>query len=303
MRLPNFLVVGAPKAGTTSMHRYLSEHPEIFLPPKKGLHYFTYDYLRKNVNGPGDKEVIAEFCQDLEDYRSHYRDVPSEAIAIGDASPSYLFFDGCIPRIKDVLGEKVKILIMVRNPVDRAFSMYLHLRKAKRETLPFFEALQEEERRADMGWGDAWLYKAHSLYLDKILSYQKAFGENQVKIIVHDDFKRDAAGIMKQVYEFLNVDPHYVPQNINIVYGKTGEYANPLAAFLATRHPLKQTVKNCMPAGLTRLLRNVKDSYIQKKTVKPLVPDEPSVSFLTQYFRHDIAQLEQELHLNVRSWS
>lgn len=303
MRLPNFLVVGAPKAGTTAMHHFLSEHPEIYLPSKKELHYFTYGYLIRNTNGPGDRNSLERCCADLNDYKKHYQNIPDEAIAVGEASPSYLFFTDCIPKIKELLGPNVKILIMLRNPIERAFSMYSHLLNAKREHLSFFDALQAEEQRAHMGWGDAWLYKAHSLYYEKVLAYMNAFSPENVKVILHHEFKNNAANIMQSTYRFLGVDPTFVPWNINIqVYSQTAVYRNRLAAFLAKPQPIKAAFRKLLPGGLVRQYRYFRDAYLQRQRLMKAAPDPRSVHFLHKFFASDIAQLESQLHLPVHSW-
>lgn len=302
MRLPNFLVVGAPKAGTTSMHRYLSEHPAIYVPPKKGLHYFTYDHLREKINGPGDREAIAGFCKTFPEYESHFADVPSQCQAIGDASPSYLYFSSCIPQIQKYLGSSTKIIIMIRNPIDRAFSMYLHLVRAKRETLSFYDALQAEDDRLKWGWGDAWFYKAHSLYCSKIKDYLEAFGHNNVKVIEHNDFSNHTLHTMQEVYSFLGVDKTYIPHNIGVVYGKTGFYADGLTRFLAKRHPIKTLARKAIPARWLGTLRNMKYAYINKRTQKTTMPDARSLTFLRAYFSHDVTQLEQLLQIDLSAW-
>jgi hypothetical protein len=297
MRLPNFLVVGAPRTGTTSMYRYLSEHPEVYLPAKKELHYFTHDYLTANSNGPKDKEF--RYCQTLDEYKVFFQRVPSGAKAVGDISPSYLFFPQCIPRIKDLLGENVKIMIMLRNPIERTFSNYLHMVRLNRETLTFVEALQAEEDRLWQAWRNIWLYKRHSLYADNVQRYLEAFGPSKVRVILNDDFSKDTLTSLQGVYRFLGITAGFVPKNINIMYARSGaENQRP-----ASRpHPIKSLAKRLLPDKALDMIRNLRQSHIPRDADKAILQDEQSIAFLRQYFKEDIDRLEKILNIDLSRW-
>ena len=114
MTLPDFLIVGAPRSGTSSMHRYLREHPDIFLPSRKELHYFSFSLLTAHLNGPGDEDVPHNLCETLNEYERHFADAGNEK-AVGEVSPSYLLFNECIPEIKRVLGDKVRIINLINH--------------------------------------------------------------------------------------------------------------------------------------------------------------------------------------------
>ena len=146
-RLPNFVVIGAPKCGTTSLFYYLQRHPEVYLPVRKELHFFTFEEHSAQARGPGDDNVLANLCSTWPEYLSHYVDVGDEP-AVGEVSPSYLASAAACPRIRERLGP-VKILAILRDPVQKAFSQYLHLVHEGRETLSFVEALRAEEQRRD----------------------------------------------------------------------------------------------------------------------------------------------------------
>ena len=120
IRLPSTVIIGAPRSGTTSLFFYVKQHPDIFLPVRKELHYFSYDLLKENVDGPGDQGALASLCATREEYEAHYASVRAEKV-IGEVSPSYLYFSQVSERIRSELGE-VKIIALLRNPVDKAFS-------------------------------------------------------------------------------------------------------------------------------------------------------------------------------------
>ena len=125
MKKPNFIIAGFPKCGTTSLHHYLSEHPQIFMPNQKELHFFTFEILSKLKNGPRDKIVKKTQIDNSEKYLKFYREVKNE-IAIGDASPSYINYPTQFAKIKEYLNDP-KLIIVLRDPINRAYSNYLHL--------------------------------------------------------------------------------------------------------------------------------------------------------------------------------
>ena len=143
MKLPNFLIVGAPKSGTTSFNYYLKEHPQIYMSRVKEPYFFTSQRLQLPESGPGDykRKYIKEFSQ----YKELFNNVGNE-IAIGEASTDTMFYHSfTINEIHKFVGDP-KILIFLRNPVDRAFSAYTHLLRENREPHSFEEGLDQELR-------------------------------------------------------------------------------------------------------------------------------------------------------------
>ena len=296
MRLPNFLIVGAPRTGTTSMHRYLSEHPEIFLAGKKELHYFTNEYLTANSNGPKDK--VYRYCKTLDEYRAFFQDVPAKAKAVGEISPSYLFFPQCIPKIKALLGESVRIIIMLRNPIERAYSNYWHMVNLKRETLTFWDALQAEEERLERGWRNIWLYKRHSLYSEKVRRYIEEFGSSKVKVLLYDDFSSNTLRTLQDVHRFLGVRAEFAPKNIDVVFGGRGvEKRRSLGP-----RPIKSLVKLLLPRRALGVLRKLQEPGVRGNAKGEALPDDRCVAFLRQYFSEDITRLEKLLQADLSMW-
>ncbi|HET9868554.1 MAG TPA: sulfotransferase, partial [Nitrospira sp.] len=204
--LPNFLIVGAEKCGTTSLHHYLKQHPDIYLPVKKELHYFAYDHIKKTARDPGGQNVLTHACATREEYDSYYRATGSH-IAIGEMSPSYFYFCNTSERIKSELGDP-KIIIMLRDPVHKAYSQYMHLVRDNREHLSFFEALMAENQRIEAGWGPLWRYTESSLYSARVSKYLQVFGEDRVKIGLFDDLSRNPQTLVNDLFEYLGVAPH-----------------------------------------------------------------------------------------------
>lgn len=206
MTLPNFLIVGVPKAGTTSLYKYLSQHPDVYVPQIKEPHYFSRNFLLKCISGPGGDRATKDVCTTFTKYEKLFNGVKSET-SIGEASPSYFYFDECIGDIKSTLGSEIKIIILIRNPIARAFSNYLHLIRERREKLTFFDALQHEKIRVESGWGDFWRYADHSLYASRLAKYFDAFDRKNIKVIIFEEFAANTANTVRSTFEFLGVDP------------------------------------------------------------------------------------------------
>ena len=156
--LPNFILVGAIKSGTTSLYHYLNEHPQIYMPRIKEPRFFTSSALLKKekFNNKFLKRFAPAPINNLDDYKSLYSNVKNE-IAVGEASPQYLFtYETTIPLIKKYLGD-IKIILILRNPVDRAYSAYKHTRRNDpnapylHEKLSFIDALKDEHTRFKKG--------------------------------------------------------------------------------------------------------------------------------------------------------
>jgi hypothetical protein len=301
--LPNLLVVGAPKAGTTSLHNYFRHHPQIYTPSVKSHHYFSHECLGKRVNGPGDLNAISSICRSLEDYKKRFEGSPLSARIISDHSPSYLYFaDHCIQKIKHTLETNVKVIILIRNPVKRAFSNYMHLFNSGREKLSFWDALQAEEQRERDAWSDFWMYKRHSLYSEKIQRYLEAFGELRVKVIIQEELAADGAAIMRGVFEFLGVSSIADSEIFTTIHNKGGAHKNSLAKIVDESDWVIPAVKLILPRSTQQKLREMKSRYTSSKKIQPKQIDEKSSEFLQQYFEEDIKKVERLQSLDLSSW-
>lgn len=214
MTLPNFLLVGAAKSGTTAFASYLEGHPEVFLPVVKEPKFFTSQFMRFPLQGKGDRLIESLCIRDFHRYRRLFRKAGG-ARAVGEASADMLyFFRRTIPLIKRYLGD-VRIVILLRNPVERAFSAYRQLVRDGRETLSFRHALVREERRRRDNYEYMWHYTRVGFYYEQVKAYLENFSRG--KVILYDDFVRDPAGCLAGTFRFLGVDPAFVPGTVRRV--------------------------------------------------------------------------------------
>lgn len=286
---PNFVVIGAPKSGTTSLYYYLKQHPDVFLPTQKELHYFSYEPLKANAKGPGDELTLSALCSSEAQYLAHYSAVANQK-AIGDISPSYLYY-ATQEKIKTTLGD-VKIIVMLRNPIDKAYSQYMHMIRDQCETLAFHDALQQEQERRAQGWSDIWRYAESSLYADKLLGFRDCFGTTNVHIILFDDFTAEPQRVIKETLTFLGIDAD-VPINTKEIYNRTGEVKSKvIARFLSRPNIFKELIKKCTPNAWRIKLRL---KIMNKNTASKPEIDLTAHNYLKSYFKNDVAKLENIL--------
>jgi hypothetical protein len=209
-RRPTFFMVGASRAGTTSLWDYLGQHPDVFFPPdpfpKEPSHFCDLT------------PVWAHRYRDVEAYLEGYRGAEG-AKALGDASTTYLPSPESPQRIRDRIPD-ARIIISLRNPADRAFSLYSLLCQLGFEWItPFERALEAEDERLgneafardNPFWYHAYLYFHSGLYAEQVERYLKTFGPEQVKIVLFEAIKRKPVETAQEIFRFLEVDPTFEP--------------------------------------------------------------------------------------------
>lgn len=190
-RLPDYCVIGAMKSGTTAIARYLGAHPDCFLVPGKEVHYFDRHFERG-----------------LEWYTSLFADADAGVVA-GEATPNYLH-DPDVPRRFHDASPDTKLIAILRNPADRAYSHYWHERARGRENLEFAAAVERETERLASG---SWFSHVHHSYLDRgryleqLLRFEGYFGRSAMCVVLLEDLEADPAATFSVIADFLGVRP------------------------------------------------------------------------------------------------
>jgi len=206
-KIPNFLIVGAAKAGTTSFYHWLKEHPEVFMPNIKEPSFFVHNYGISNGK----------------EYLSLFRLVGKQK-AIGESSTAYLCSPESPQLIHDYLGN-IKIIIFLRNPEDRAYSLYSWMvMEGYENIIPFERALQEEEKRfydQDFRFNNQqffwdFMYTKSGFYYEQVKRYIDLFGNENVKTIVFEELINTPEKIYYDVCNFLNISNDYKPDFIHL---------------------------------------------------------------------------------------
>ena len=205
--LPDFVIIGAQKAGTTSLYNFITHHPSIAPAHQKELHYFSIQY------NFGELWYRSNFPTNLS---RHYKKTKQKLLS-GEASPTYHFYPMVPFRMKDILPD-VKLIMILRNPVDRAYSQYHDSVRMNLETLSFEKAIEMEEERC-AGERERMIrdpcfvpkhYRCHSylargIYAAQLEDWFKYYGREQFLILTTDDFHKNLQQTMDQVFDFLAV--------------------------------------------------------------------------------------------------
>ena len=205
MTRPDFLVIGAYKAGTTSLDRYLRTHPEIFLPAVKEPSYYAF-------TGPNaaSRPRPPDAVTDRHQYLALFDSVAGER-AIGEVSPEYLVHPDAADAIAAELPD-VKLIAVLRNPVERAYSDYLMYVRDGREPLDFTAALAaQDERHAGDPRGH---YVDTGRYGEQLDRYYQRFDRSQIRVYLFEDLANDPAACVRDVFAFLGVDTTFVPADL-----------------------------------------------------------------------------------------
>lgn len=205
---PGVYVLGAPKCGTTSLHEYLGQHPAIFVSKKKELHYFTHRLLSEAAHGPGDEFGLRTVVRDESEYLRWFRGARPDQVSV-DVSPSYLYYDQVAPSIHQVRPD-AQLIAVVRDPVEKAYSQYLHMRRSQRESLELRDALAAEGDRTRGGWSDLWRYVDSSRYAGHLRAWAEVFGRERLLVLFSEELAREPARTMTLVHNFIGVEPRAI---------------------------------------------------------------------------------------------
>jgi hypothetical protein len=298
-RLPNFFIVGAARSGTTSLDRYLSQHPEIFITPKKEAHFFADEHFPPCL-GPGDDRLSRLLIRDEDEYAQLFAGVTG-ARAIGESSAFYLCFPGTAERIAQTIPD-AKIIIILREPVERAYSAYMFMVRDGRETLGFEEGLSREEERKQKGYEPMWWYKELSLYYKQIKHYMDVFGTQRVKVLLYDEFYANPRRALCDVFNFLEVNED-VAVNTSVRYNVSGspksrKFYSRLNNFIFYPGALEKRIKSLVPQHL----RVAWASKIIGMSVERIPLDPQVHTRLKAYFAEDVRQLEDLLQRDLLPW-
>lgn len=203
MALPDFLVVGVPKAGTTALHAALVQHPRLFLPAVKEPKFFLSD---ERYNGPGDRQDFQERFTRWADYEGLFAGAPAGGLR-GESTPFYLYDRGAQRAIAHWLPQ-AKLIAVLRDPIDRAHSNWAHLRAAGLEPIDdFVTACLAEQRRAAAGWGAFWHYLSLSRYGEQLSHLLGLFPREQVLCLRYRELLDQPAAALDRICAFLGVAP------------------------------------------------------------------------------------------------
>ena len=273
MTLPNFLILGAAKAGTTSLYHYMNEHPDAFMSPIKETNYFCWQEM------PARKVRV----RSAEEYERLF-DGATTQHAVGEASPDYLNSALAVDRIASMLPG-VKLIASLRNPADRAYSHYLDRVRGLLERDSVEKAMQPGTRYFD-----------HGLYHSLLLPYMERFPANQIKVVLFDDLSATPLPVVQDLYAFLGIDASFQPALTRHNISKLPR--SPVASALAGR--AAKVIHNLLPPSMRYTGLFTRAQRILNTDPPPLPPDLRR-RMLDQY-RDDITRTGTLIGRDLSHW-
>jgi hypothetical protein len=281
----DFFIVGAPKAGTTSLYKYLNQHQDVVMSSVKEPNYFSKEELESQ-----DLYYASKNITDEKDYHSLFQ-ANGEKKKLGEASVSYLFYPKVSKRIF-TYNKDAKIIIILRNPVDRAYSHYkmdFRLGFVKRD---FEDLVLNNNQEGSLFYQQ---YIDLGLYYQQVKSYIDEFGSSNVCVMFYEDLKKDRATFVNNIFSFLNLksDSNI---NFNLKYNKSKLPSNNFMRYLYSISLVRKTASFLFNE---RLINFINKNFFRESNQEI----ESKVRHkLNQVFLNDIFMLEKLLNKDLSSW-
>ncbi|MFQ5889870.1 MAG: sulfotransferase [Gemmatimonadota bacterium] len=284
-KAPNFFILGAAKSGTTTLYRLLSEHPQIFLTRQKETYFFSDEqyfskglaaYLRNHFNGAGGYPVR------------------------GEATANYFHSPDLVaPRLLAAFGPGLRFAVMLRDPVKRAWSHYLHMVRLSAENRPFEEAVRDIGGNISRGWRD---YFSDGLYARQLARWYGIFPRENFIFFLTTDLAEDWERVARKAFSFLGVDPDVrIPQRLTRNVAGEVRYRW-LARLLNDAPKWARRLRVAVPYHLRQQIRDVINLWNKRPLTENLIIDQETERFLREQYAPDVVRLQDLIGRNLESW-
>ncbi|QNR23545.1 sulfotransferase family protein [Croceimicrobium hydrocarbonivorans] len=300
--LPDFVVIGAGKSGTTSLHEYLNQHPKIFMGDKEP-NFFAYELLDpETLTDPTDKEHYFNSVYKLEDYLALFKEAKPDQLK-GEVSNTYISNKDAWQRIKHYVPE-AKLMAILRHPADRIFSRYFHL--VRENEIPEGGDLNEVFNKESIWWRRPDLVN-EGFYYRQLKPYFEHFDADQIKVFLYEDFIGKTDEVVKEAFQFLGVDPN-VKVGTDVVYNKSGKVRNKsVDAIVGQESAPIRFLKKFAPGlhrqlkgsvTVNRWLNNVRNKNLEKPDFDPKLKQR----IINEIYREDIENLQKLIKRDLKHW-
>jgi hypothetical protein len=311
--LPNFFIVGAPKAGTTSLYAYLGQNPDIFLSPLKEPYYFAAEVRLEAVSAEERPRVAREqralerwlhaahrpprfggFVAHWDDYCSLFRDAGTRT-AIGEATPHYLWSPTAPARIAERIPQ-ARIIVSLRNPIDRAFSDYLHMRTVGAVRRSFREQIAANLRDTRRQIGLDWPFLEYGHYHEQLSRWFAHFPRSQFHISLYEQLEHRPLELLASLQAFLGVEPRF-DLDVSVRHNVPRVPRSGAATALLRTYARLPALGRCVPTALRRRLGA---RLVLPRTA--LAMDPADRTYLAGYYRDEIRRLSALLDRDLVGW-
>jgi hypothetical protein len=304
-RLPDFFVIGAPRSGTTSLYRYLQEHPQIYMSSYKEPSFFAVGEAATAVVGEAtalaDDVLLARSVLTWDDYRALFSAATADQV-VGEASPTYLYADH-VPGVVARHCPDARIIASLRQPVDRAFSHLTMANGGRPVTVDDLRrSLEDEAMHPRTALQDKADYLRPGFYALHLARWLERFGPERVHTFRYELLAQDTAQVVAGIHRFLGVDPSFTP-DVSVRYLQSGHFSK-ASITRATRRvmPYAQRFVRRLPDGvghrLAKLRARVREA---ERTPTGLTPTERT-ELTARYYADDIAALQDLTGDDYGSW-
>lgn len=282
------MIAGAQKAGTSSLHRYLGQHPAIVTHSQREMTYFVVD------------REHGESCSTV--YDRYFPRRPGASDVVLAKSAGVMFYSRALDRLH-AHNPDCRIIVSLRNPVDRAYSAYWFMRRKGREPADSFEeALSRVEGRAIEGWRDGQgAYLRRGLYAEQLTRLTERFGRDRWKAILLEDLRADAEATCRALFQFLGIDPDFQPDVDRRHNPARTARLEVVSRMMVSDHPIKRALARLVPFRWKRTLRR----FVESANEAPFRPPPMSPQTrerLVEYFRPHNERLARMLDRDLSSW-
>jgi hypothetical protein len=303
MALPDFLIAGAPKSGTTALHVALARHPQLYLSRVKEPKYFLTDGRPRAQGGPGDAKTLREQVWERDKYEALFADAPAGSL-LGESTSLYLQDPGALRRIRTAIPD-VRIIALLRDPVDRAHSNWAHLWSAGLEPEhDFIKACMLEQRRTAAGWAPFWRYLSLGKYGDQLDQLWSIFPREQTLVLRYRELRESPAETLDTITEFLGVATGVVTQTTaeNVTTHASRSLVNQaVARVLRAGSSLESGLPGSLGRGMAPANRFLSRHLQREQRVRePLTANQRAA--LIPQFTEDVHLLERVTGESFSDW-
>jgi hypothetical protein len=295
--MPDFLLIGAARAGTTAIYSYLRQHPQIFMTRGKEPNFFAFEGETLNIQGPG-ADYINNSISEMSDYNALFSEAPESAIC-GEASPLYLYSDRAPENIHKYIPN-APLMVVLRNPIDQAFSHFLYATKQCIETeTDFTQALLLEDKRLAAGWQPLFGYSTFPRYADQLNRFFKYFPKEQMLIRTYEDFQKSPEILLKDMFEFIGADPEFKPDMSRKLNAGGVPKNQTFQNFLMKSNPITRAIGVVVPQELRLRIR---DKLAQRNLAHPEQIPDAAREILHSRLDDQISTLEEMIGRDLSDW-
>ncbi|MGY0391269.1 sulfotransferase family protein [Bizionia sp. KMM 8389] len=282
----DFFCIGTQKGGTTTLHDILSQHPDLCLPEKKETHFFSDESL---------------YLKGKDFYLKNFK-ARETAKFLGEVDPEYSYFKASAKRIFDTFGI-TKIVFIIRNPVERAYSQYLMTERRGLENLDFETALEtESERIKTVSDAMHYSYLSRGYYINQLETFEAYFGADNIKIVLFEEFIKDTEGKVQEISDFIGLPSYnYITDKISNPAAKPRFLA--IQKFIYGDNPVKKIIGKFLGSkDFKRKLMLSLESMNLKASKKEKLSADAKQKIYLKYYAKEVEALEKKLGLNLSIW-